>query len=200
MAAPPEEAYHEVSKSSPPESRQPASFRRQLVAAKEDVRIETVAADYSELRLLAGRRLLGRCVSPDHEDRTPSMTVYTGTQTFKCYGIGCGAQGDVIDLVGLAEGCEPWEAMAHLVTHYGVDLPGRPGSWHRKQDRQKPVRDGIAAARMHVARRRLYRRFFEPLVLDTEDPEDREHDAQAFWEATEPLARHLVSKMIGARR
>jgi DNA primase len=198
---PQREAYHGVAKSSLPERRQPASFRRQIQAVKDDVRIETVVADYTdELRLLGNGRLLGRCVSPEHEDRTSSMTVYTDTQTFKCYGIGCGAQGDVIDLVKLAEGCKTWEAMVHLSVRYGVELPGRPESWYRRQERQKPVRDGIDAAKILVARRRLYRRFFEPLVLATEDQEDRAHDAQLFWQLTEPLAAHLVGTMMGGRQ
>jgi hypothetical protein len=94
---------------------------------------------------------------------------------------------------------ELWEAMISLALDYGVELPERPPSWRRKQERQKPVRDGIEAAKIHAARRRLYRRFFEPLVLATTGVEDREHDAQLFWEATAPLAEHLVANMMGSR-
>jgi hypothetical protein len=64
---------------------------------------------------------------------------------------------------------------------------------------QSPVRDGIEAAKIHAARRRLYRRFFEPVVLATIDADDRKHDAQLFWEATAPLAEHLVANMMGSR-
>jgi hypothetical protein len=92
---------------------------------------------------------------------------------------------------------ELWEAMVSLAVDYGVELPERPRSWQRKQERQKPVKNGIEAAKVHAARRRLYRRFFEPLVLATTDEEDRAHDAQLFWEATEPLAAHLVANMMG---
>ena len=200
MESSPMRSYQEANGLSTPERQQPASFRRQIQAVKDGVNIETVAADYGELRVQTSERLLGRCVSPEHGDRTPSMTVYTDTQTFKCYGIGCGAQGDVIDLVKLAEGCETWVAMVHLSTRYGVELPGRPSSWYAKQERQKPVRDGIDAAMILVARQRLYQRFFEPLVLATTDEEIRAHDAQLFWELTAPLAQHLVSNMIEVRR
>ena len=78
-------------------------------------------------------------------------------------------------------------------------LPERPRSWFARQERQAPVRDAIAEARVHAARRRLYRRFFEPLILATEDRETREHDAQLFWETTAPLAEHLVANMMGCR-
>jgi hypothetical protein len=43
----------------------------------------------------------------------------------------------------------------------------------------------------------LYRRYFEPLVLATEDAEDRAHDAQLFWEITARLAKQLVANMMG---
>jgi hypothetical protein len=94
---------------------------------------------------------------------------------------------------------ELWEAMIALSVEYGVELPKRPDSWYRRQERQKPMRAGIEAAKIHVARRRLYRRFFEPLVLATEDHETRAHDAQLFREMTEPLAEHLVATMMGSR-
>jgi hypothetical protein len=87
-----------------------------------------------------------------------------------------------------------------LLHEYGHEIPQRPESWYRRQARQKPIRDGIEAAKIHVARRRLYRRFFEPLILATENEEDRAHDAQLFWEATEPLAEHLVGNMTGGQQ
>jgi DNA primase len=87
----------------------PSSFRRQIEAVKDAVRIEDVVAGYGAFRLMGAGRLLGRCGAPDHEDRTPSMTVYTNAQRSKCYG--CGAHGDVVDLVRLAEGGEVWKAI-----------------------------------------------------------------------------------------
>ena len=35
-----------------------------------------------------------KCLCPFHSEKTPSCTVYTGTQSFYCFG--CGAGGDVI--------------------------------------------------------------------------------------------------------
>ena len=61
----------------------PRAFLRQIEAAKGAARIELVAQDYGEFRLSGSGRLLGRCVSPGHEDRTPSLSIFTEEQRFK---------------------------------------------------------------------------------------------------------------------
>ena len=175
-----------------PPQRKPAAFRRQLRAVKDGVRIEQVACEYGSFKLAGFGRLLGRCVSPDHEDRTASLYVFPEEHRFKCFGIGCGAYGDVFDLVMLAEGCELWEAMMILSTRHGVELPGRPESWYRKQERQKPVRNAIDRERFAHLRRRLFRRFFKDSVLAIGDEEEREAEYSILWEATEPLAGMLI--------
>ncbi len=171
----------------------PVGMRPNVRAIKERVRIEDEARGYGEFRVMGGGRLLGRCLSPTHEDKSPSMNVYPDRQRFWCYG--CGENGDVIDLARLAEGCEFHEALLILAQRHGVELPGRPEGWHRRLERQRPVRDGINRARFMLARKRLYRRYFAPLVKDVEDPEERARDEQALWEATEPLARHMLATM-----
>jgi DNA primase len=165
---------------------------------RQAVPIEEVARHYTDLEPLGGRAWFdGCCPLPDHEDKTPSFYIYPPGR-FYCYG--CNRGGDVVDLeFHCGDYGELWEAMISLAVDYGVELPERSPSWRRKQERQKPVRDGIEAAKIHAARRRLYRRFFEPVVLATTDLEDREHDAQLFWEATAPLAEHLVAHMMGRR-
>jgi hypothetical protein len=197
----PNQAYHDHTHSptpSRPERRGPRPFKRQLEAVKSGVRIEQVVQEYGEFRLLGNGRLLGQCVSPDHEDKTPSMTVYTETHTFKCYGIGCEAQGDVLDLVQLAEGCELWEAMMVLSSRYGIELPARPQSWFAKQERQQQIRDAIDQARFEHLRRRLFRWFFAPSLLRIEDPEERKAEAVILWEATEPLAEMMLERLAEA--
>lgn len=169
----------------------PASFRRQLEAVKEGVRIECVAADYGEFRRLGNGQLLGSCVSPDHEDKTPSMTVYPETQTFKCYGIGCGAQGDVLDLVMLAEGCTLWEAMVDLSVRYGIALPKRPQSWYAKQHRQKPVRNAIEETRKRIFRRRAFRWVILPDLAEIEDEDERYAEIEAAWQDFETTMRRI---------
>jgi|SRR5215204_6591452 len=144
-----------------------------------------------------GKEFVARCPLPNHQDKTPSFTVNPVKNVFFCHG--CLRGGDVIELARFAWGYEKHEvamAAADLLREFGYEIPTRPASWFRKQKRQRPVRSDIEAAKILVARRRLYRRFFEPLVLASTNPEDREHDAQLFWEATGPLAEDLVGAMI----
>ncbi|HEV2124435.1 MAG TPA: CHC2 zinc finger domain-containing protein [Chloroflexota bacterium] len=171
-------------------TREPASFRRHIDAVKDAVRIETVAADYGPLRLMGAGRLLGRCVAPEHEDKTPSMTVYTEEQRFKCYG--CGEGGDVVDLVRLAEGGEVWEAMVSLATRHGIELPGRSAAWYARQKRQAPVRDALEVMKVRHVQRRLFRLFAYELAMIVDDDERREEKA-LVWENLEPVARMIVA-------
>jgi DNA primase len=174
----------------------PASFRRQIEALKDAVRIEDVAAGYGAFRLMGAGRLLGRCVAPDHEDRTPSMTVYTDAQRFKCYG--CGAGGDVIDLVRLAEGGEAWEAMVSLSTRHGVELPGRSAAWYARQRRQAPMRSKIEDVRAQVMMRRLFRWVFEPMLASIEDEDERASMGAYVWADVLPLAVRMAEDRRGA--
>ncbi len=173
-------------------------YRKSCEAVREAVPVEEVARLYTELESHGGRAwFTGRCPLPDHEDRTPSFYIYPNEIGSRWWCYGCSRGGDVIDLEFLCgDYNEPWESMISLAVEHGVELPGRPRSWHRRQERQRPVRDGIRAAKVYAARRRLYRRFFEPLVLATADQEDREHDARLFWETTAGLAEHLVAHMM----
>ncbi len=177
---------------SPAEDRgsTPAS-RRQIDKVKEGTRIELVAAGYGEFRMVANGQMLGRCVSPHHEDKTPSMTVYTGEQRFRCYG--CGEHGDVLDLVMLAEpGMELWVAMLSLSQRYGIELPPRPDSWFRRQKRQKPMRDAIEEAKLRLVQRRLFRVFL-PLIEALEDPDERREEIELIWADTRRIAALVVA-------
>jgi DNA primase len=173
----------------------PASFQRQIEAVKGAVRIEDVAANYGAFRLTGAGRLLGRCVSPDHEDRTPSMTIYTDAQRFRCFG--CGAHGDVVDLVRLAEGGEVWEAMVLLATRHGVELPGRSAAWFARQRRQAPVRDALKVMKVRHVQRRLFRLFAYELAMIVDDDERREEKA-LVWENLEAIARMIVAGRLEA--
>jgi DNA primase len=173
----------------------PISFRRQIEAVKGAVRIEDVSAGYGAFKLMGAGRLLGRCVSPDHTDRTPSMTVYTDDQRFKCYG--CGEGGDVVDLVQLAEGGDVWEAMVALATRYGVELPGRSAAWFARQKRQAPVRDALEVMKVRHVQRRLYRLYAYELAMIVDDDERREEKA-LVWENLEAIARMIVAGRLEA--
>lgn len=161
-----------------------APFRKAIEAIKDEVAIEQVAAEYGEFKLLGNGRLLGRCVSPFHEDRTPSMTVFTDTQRFKCFGIGCGIGGDVLDLEEYAgKHADTWTAVVALSTRYGVELPGRPRRWHKWQREKTQIRDAAENARKIVRRKRL----FKVLVLtgpefEIEDENERREAVAEAWE------------------
>ncbi len=58
----------------------------------------------------SGKTKVGLCML--HQEKTPSFTIYTSTNTFKCFG--CGMQGDVIKLIMLQTGCAFKEAIGQL--------------------------------------------------------------------------------------
>lgn len=57
-----------------------------------------------------GSRLTGRC--PFHEEKTASFFIFTGTNTFHCFG--CQKNGDVIDFIMLTKKLTFQEALAYL--------------------------------------------------------------------------------------
>jgi DNA primase len=179
-------------------------IRRAIAALKEHISCLEVA-DYYAAGQGGGWRREGvdrwrrRCIMPDHEDKTPSFVVYERRDSFHCFG--CGVGGDAITLEKLCGGHdETWTAVVELSLRYSVPLPERPRSWFAKQARQKPVRDGIEAAIIHVARRRLYKKYFKPIILVRTNEEDRVHDEQLLWELTLPLAELLVGNMMAGQR
>jgi DNA primase len=173
-------------------------FRKCCDVIREAVSIEEVTRCYTDLETMGGRAwFTGCCPLPDHEDNEPSFYIYPPGRWW-CYG--CNRGGDVVDLeFHCGDYAELWEAMISLASEFDVELPSRQASWSRRQERQRPMRYGIEAAKVYVARRRLYMKFFEPLILATEDQDARAHDAQLFWELTAPIAEHLVANMMGSR-
>ncbi len=197
------EEYHGKETEHPRPERRGAGRRSVIDEAKAMVPVIDLAdllAGPDKMRKV-GAEWVTNCLLPDHEDRVPSFTANPEKNLWFCHG--CCRGGDVVELARFAWGYEKAEvpaAAAALLLEFGHEIPERPASWFARQQRQGPVRDGIEAARTFAARRRLYRKFFEPLVLATQDAEDRAHDAQLFWEATAPLAQHLVESMMGYRR
>jgi hypothetical protein len=92
---------------------------------------------------------------------------------------------------------ELWEAMVSLAVEYDVELPKRPQSWYRRQERQRPVRDAIDLARFDHLRRRLFRWFFKPSLLRIEDRDEREAEAKLLWDVTAPLAQMMIERLRG---
>ncbi len=90
-------------------------FAKQL---KSQVDIVSVVSEYVRLRRF-GNRYSGLC--PFHNEKTPSFSIYTDHQWFKCYG--CGASGDVLKFVQTIEGLTFWEALKKLADQNGIPLP-----------------------------------------------------------------------------
>jgi DNA primase len=202
MGAPPQEEYHEVTRSSRPE-RRGASRRSAIEAAKAKLQTIDLAHQLcgpGKMRRV-GARWVARCPLPGHEDRTPSFTVYLKTNSWFCFGA-CLKGGDVVDLAAAAWGYGRGEmamAAADLLHKFGHPIPERPASWYAKQQRQKPLRDAIDRARFGHLRRRLFRRFFLPSLVRIDNLQERKAAASAFWEATEPLARMMLERLAEAR-
>jgi hypothetical protein len=171
------------------------SYTRPIDAAKEAVLVINLAdrlCGPGGLRRV-GQEWVGRDPLPDHEDRSPSFTVNPEKNLWFCHG--CLRGGDVVELARLAWGYDQQDAhvaAAMLLMEFGHEVPQRPSRWHRKQERQRPIRDAIEQARFEHLRRRLFRAFFKPYVLAIEDEEEREAEYHILWEVTEPLAKMLL--------
>lgn len=77
-----------------------------------------------------------RCLSPDHEDGTPSMSYWTKDNRLHCFG--CGAVYDAIDLAGIDTGAESFkDKVAAAADGAGIDL-GEPSSTYRPAKRAAP--------------------------------------------------------------
>lgn len=62
-----------------------------------------------------------KCLCPFHSEKTPSCTVYTGTQSFYCFG--CGVGGDVITFTKQIENLDTYEAIELLAERGGLEMP-----------------------------------------------------------------------------
>ncbi len=82
-------------------------------------RIDDVVSSYVSLKR-AGSNKVGLC--PFHSEKTPSFTVFSNTETFKCFG--CGAGGDVITFIMRAENLDYISALEFLAKKSGLEMPG----------------------------------------------------------------------------
>ncbi len=93
----------------------PESFLEELKYRSD---IEQIVSPYTNLKR-AGRNLTGLC--PFHSEKTPSFVVYPENNSFYCFG--CGAGGDIITFVRMAEHLEYTEAVRFLADRAGMKLP-----------------------------------------------------------------------------
>lgn len=169
-----------------PERQDPtfALQRKRFDIIKGAVPVATLARDLIEEN--AGRlrersdELRGQCPVCLNGNHSEAFEASLEKNLWHCFA--CGEGGDVIDLANLAGRCEsPGFAVAWLAHKYGVELPERPDSWYRKQDRQARIRERIEAERMEIRRRRLFKYCILP-ELENVPPEDRERETKIAWE------------------
>jgi len=170
-----------------------APERSVIEAAKEAVPVIDLAdllCGPGQMRRI-GERWTARCPLPDHDEKTPSFTVYPGDRGWYCYG--CLRGGDVVDLGRLAWGLGRADvAAAEVLMSFGHDIPPQPRSWFDRQERQRPMRDKMEEARTEVLMRRLFRWVFEPMLAGIEDADERAASARRMWAEVLPLAARLV--------
>jgi hypothetical protein len=193
------ECYHNPNALGNPNTRRyrGISYTSPIDAAKEAVPV-VVLADLlcgpGRMRKV-GKEWAGRCPLPDHPDRSPSFTVNPEKNVWFCHG--CLRGGDVVELYRLYHGYDQRDAhiaAATLLYEFGYEIPERPPSWFRKQERQKATRDLVREAKAEVLARRLWRYVIEPIVAEIEEPAERLDVARKLWSATEARARQMITE------
>lgn len=89
----------------------------QVRRIKESIDLVSVMSEYTNLKK-AGVNFSACC--PFHQERTPSMHIYTDQGTYHCFG--CGAHGDVITLIREKEHVDFNDAMELLARRAGIEL------------------------------------------------------------------------------
>src|SRR3974390_1921737 len=88
---------------------------------KGAVDIVSVVGEHVRLKKSGAYRYMGLC--PFHNEKTPSFTVHTTHQFYKCFS--CGAGGDVFKFVMEIEGLSFYEALKSLAERHGIPMPKR---------------------------------------------------------------------------
>jgi DNA primase len=93
----------------------------------------------------------GKALCPFHNEKTPSFSIKSEDNIFKCFG--CGEGGDAIDFVAKYKGVEPVEAAKMIAEMYGIDDNQRG---EKQQARQviskatKPQKTASVAAKQGI--------------------------------------------------
>lgn len=164
--------------------------RRRFDIIKEAVPVASLARDLIEEDLgrlrTTGGYLRGYCPICKQGNHSQAFQAQLEGTLWNCFA--CGEGGDVITLADLAGGFNSTTAaVAWLADRYHVELPTRPESWYRKQDRQARLRERIEAERQEIRRRRMFKYLILP-ELEFVELEDREHETKVAWERFRRLA------------
>ncbi|MDQ1340808.1 MAG: ZnF protein [Campylobacterota bacterium] len=84
---------------------------------RDSITIEDIARDFGGAEILKHNAPI-RCISPDHEDTNPSMSLNHSKQTCKCHG--CGFQGDIFYTVMQLRNVSWKESVDLIAETYGI--------------------------------------------------------------------------------
>jgi CHC2-type zinc finger protein len=129
-----------------------------------------------------GKEWMGLCPLSRHEERTLSFTLNPEKNVFWCFG--CLRGGDVVELARFAWGYDKSEAptaAANILREFGHEIPPRPDSWFRKQERQRPTSDGIEQVLHQAKRPRLFGWCVSPAIDAIVDEEERQQELERAW-------------------
>ena len=142
-------------------------FEEVVLGIKERVDLPTLIGEYVELKQ-KGRYHVGLC--PFHLEKTPSFTVYSDSQHFKCYG--CGKAGDVFTFLQERDGLEFRAVMELLADRVGLSTEGvfkRGGGGRKNSDDVHSVLSkvrGWYAAMLQTSQGEPARRYLADRGLD----------------------------------
>jgi DNA primase len=153
-------------------------LERRIRAAKEGIDLLSVAQDLTTLRK-KGERWRGKCPICDNGAHSDAFSLDDKLGLWHCFA--CGSGGDLVRLVELWGPFTLPEAVAWIGHRYGLDLPERPESWYRKQDRQARLRQAVIEERREIKRRRLFKYLILPEIEKLPEA-DQAREAERSWE------------------
>ncbi len=124
--------------------------RRVIEEIRARIDIVELIGSYVTLKR-AGSNYNGLC--PFHNEKTPSFTVFPGTQSFYCFG--CNAGGDVVTFIMRTENMTYPEALSVLATRAGITLP---------EDSKGSGQEGISRKRLYALNRAAAKYFHAALL------------------------------------
>ena len=158
-------------------------LERRIRAAKEGIDLLSVAQDLTTLRK-KGERWRGKCPICDNGAHSDAFSLDDNLGLWHCFA--CGSGGDLVRLVELWGPFSVPEAVAWIGHRYGVDLPERPESWYRKQDRQARLRQAVIEERREIKRRRLFKYLILPEIEKLLEA-DQARETEMAWERMKRL-------------
>ena len=102
----------------------------QVRRVREAIDLVQLMSEYAPVRK-AGANFT--CCCPFHQERSPSMYIYTGDQHYYCFG--CKAHGDAITLIREKENVAFADAVEMLAKRAGIELVWQQGSGRSRDER-----------------------------------------------------------------